>query len=97
MRDLHARLHIDRCLSLLHLNRAAIKTYNLLFVVDGLAGAVIKLLESDINCHIDVLGRFGGRLVETSVCSAEIATLDLEIGSCNLSKVGAEIEEWVGL
>ncbi len=43
VRALHARLHINRSFSFLHLNGAAIKTENKLFVVDSLARAIVEL------------------------------------------------------
>ena len=95
MRALHARLHIDSCLGLLHFNCAAVKSQNLLLVVDSLAGAVVKLLQSDIDDNIDVLGGLRCGLVESTVCSSEVTSLNLEVRSRDLCQVRAQVEEWV--
>ncbi len=95
MRALHARLHINSSLCFLHLNSAAIKTENELLVVDGLARAIVELFQSDIDSHIDVFRRFRFGLVEASVCSAKVTSLNLEVGSSDLGQVSAEIEEWI--
>jgi len=95
VRALHARLNVDRCLCLLHFYCAAVKSQNLLLIVDCLAGAVVKLFQSDIHDNIDVLGRLRGGLVQPTVCSAKVTSLNLEVRSRDLGQVRAQVEEWV--
>lgn len=95
VRALHARLHIDSCLGLLHFNCAAVKSQNLLLVVDSLAGAVVKLLQSDIDDNIDVLGGLRCGLVESTVCSSEVTSLNLEVRPRDLCQVRAQVEKGV--
>lgn len=97
VRALHARLHVDRCLCLLHFYCAAVKSQNLLLIVDCLAGAVVKLFQSDIHDNIDVLGGLRGRLVQSTICSSEVTSLNFEVRSSDLCQVSAQVEEWVRL
>ena len=76
-------------------NGAAIESQDLLLVVDCLAGAVVKLFQSDIHDNIDVLGRLRGGLVQPTVCSAKVTSLNLEVRSRDLGQVRAQVEEWV--
>ena len=97
VRALHTRFHINSCLGLLRFNSATVESQHLLLVVDCLAGAVVKLFQSDIHDNIDVLRGLRGGLVQSTVCSAKVTPLNLEVSSRNLGQVRAQVEEWVRL
>ena len=95
MREDHAWLDHDSHGGFLLLNRAAIKTQNLLRVGDFLASTVVHLFESHVDRHADILGRLRLGLVQASVGSAKVTALDLEVSSRDFSKIGAQVVEWV--
>ena len=93
--DLHTRLDENSHTCLFFLNSTAIKSKHLLFVADCLARTVVHFFKSNINADADVCSGLGRRLTQSTVGSAKVTALNLEVGSENLSQICAKVEEGV--
>ena len=95
--DLHARFDENSHAGLLFLNSTAIKSEHLLFVADCLARTVVHFFKSNIDADADVCSGLRRRLAQSTVGSAEVTALNLEVRSKDLSQICAKVKEGVRL
>ena len=93
--DLHARLDENSHAGLFFLNSTAIKSKYLLFVADSLARTVVHFFKSNIDADADVCSGLRRRLAQSTVSSAKVTALNLEVRSKDLSQICAKVEEGV--
>ena len=93
--DLHARLDENSHAGLLFLNSTAIESEHLLFVADCLARTVVHFFKSNIDADADVCSGLRRRLAQSTVGSAKVTALNLEIRSKDLSQICAKVVEGV--